>query len=295
MSSNIPPCLASPLRRGYLTRLAPALLRHASWGGVVLFASLLSACTFPETSPPSPLSPVSSSALPPSEPTVNLVMEALANKDFTEARIRIERMPPSRDRKLLSSLLGETEKSDLILRVLLGVSHPSTYPLAEPSERLYTLSPEIFHSFFLSLSNSGQKKILQELIENGKERLAIRIVHQLHTYQGDTPLIASAYAHWAQRREKENRLFDARGLARQALKMSPRNSLAHSVDRKIEKLRREKITEGLLAYRHRHLHQAIALWEEARAIDPSQEEPKRYILKAQAILEKIRSLTPTKQ
>lgn len=289
MSSN-PPLIPSDNSRKGATAPDRPILRHLLCGGIFFFLPLLiSACTTPEASPPVPSPP----SLHPSRASVDRVMSALASGDFSQATTLLKRMPSTREKTLLTSLLVNEEKNVALSQALRDLSRPSEQTLNLSLERLYGLSRKSYYALFASLSASRQKTLLRELIRNGKERLAIRTLRHAPSLMAKKgALIAEAYVQWAERREREKRLFDARGLARQALKIAPDNLKAASIERRIERLRKQKITQGLLAYRHRHLHQAIRLWEEAQAIDPSQKEPKRYILKARAILEKIRSLAP---
>lgn len=287
MSSN--PLLSLPAgsRMGKTTPIGPIPSRLL-WGGVFIFLPLLiSGYTSPESPPPIPPPP----SLHPSRASVDRVMSALVSGDFSQATMLLKKMPSSQEKTLLTSLLADDEKNEALRQAVASLSRPSAQDLNLRLERLYALSHKSYSSLFRSLSLPRQEKILREMIAHGKERLAIRTLRHTPSMTGaKSALIAEAYAQWAKRREGESRLYDALGLARQALKIDPGNPLAAAIVKRIEHLRKQKVTQGLLAYRHRHLHQAIHLWEEAQAIDPSQKEPKRYILKARAILEKIRSL-----
>nr|EES51582.1 MAG: hypothetical protein UBAL3_95680019 [Leptospirillum ferrodiazotrophum] len=293
MSSNIPRIIHR-IQRVMIPTLFP-FFQPPLFLGLFLSLALLGACALAPAPPPP--SPHPAPAMPPARSGTDLILEAISRQNFALATKRLKRMAPSHKKKILISLLRNAEEAEAIRSALAEISRPTAPSAGEALQRLYSLSPKSFRALFLPLAPPLQTKLLLTLIRGGQERLAIRTLRLLPpSARGQNSfLIAKAYARWARRREIQNRLFDALELSRQSLQLDPQNALARSVESRIERIRRKKILEGLLAYRHRHLRQAIILWKEAQSIDPSQSEPKKYILKAQAILEKIQSLDPSKK
>ncbi|MGC8529088.1 MAG: hypothetical protein ACP5OP_02670 [Leptospirillia bacterium] len=272
---------------------APFVKRHSTLA-LLLSLTLLGACAL-GSSPPSPPHPLV--MLPHARSRTDLILEAISRQNFDQADHNLKQMAPSHKKKILLALLRREEEAQAIRTALTEISQPTAPSAGEALQRLYSLSPKSFRSLFLPLSPPLQTKLLLILIRGGRERLAIRTLRLLPpaTKGHNSRLIAKAYAQWSRRREKQNRLFDALELSRQSLQLDPHNALARSVESRIERIRRKKILEGILSYRRRHLHQAIRLWKEAQAIDPSQSEPKKYILKAQAILKRLQSLDTVKK
>ena len=293
MSSNISSTIHGTQGRK-LPPLIHLFMRHF-FLALLPSLALLGACALAPSPPPPKVahSPVT----PPARSRTDLILEAISRQNFAQATHRLKRMAPSHKKKILIALLRREEEAEALRTTLTEISRPTAPPAGEALQRLYALSPKSFRTLFLPLAPPLQTKLLLTLIRGGQERLAIRTLRLLppSTRGHNSFLIAKAYAQWARRREKQNRLFDALELSRQSLQLDFQNALARSVESRIERIRRKKILEGLLAYRHRHLHQAILLWKEAQAIDPSQSEPKKYILKAQAIIEKVQSLDPSKK
>ena len=294
MSSNIPRIIHR-IQRSMVSTTPLPFFRHPFFLALFSSFALLGACALAPAPPPPP--PPHPPEIPPARRGTDLILEAISRQNFAQATHRLKRMAPSHRKKSLIVLLRRAEEAEAIRTALTEISRPTEPPAGGALQRLYVLSPKSFRMLFLPLAPPLQTKLLLTLIRGGRERLAIRTLRLLppSTRGQNSFLIAKAYARWARRREQQNRLFDALELSRQSLQLDPQNALARSVESRIERIRRKKILEGLLAYRHRHLRHAILLWKEAQSIDPSQSEPKKYILKAQAILEKIQSLDPSKK
>ncbi len=253
---------------------------------------LLGGCALDSHPPfsPSP-APISSD-----DRTLEKVVEALSSDKLTEARKLLGRMPSSEESRSLALLIRREEERQLLKKALADLSRMNLQALSASITPLYHRDPRDVSLLLGILSPLHRERVLKALVETGDERLAIRTARLLPQPLAESrrKFISFAYAQWAGRREKENRLGDARGLAEQAVRLDPDNSLARGIENRLQFLVKQKVREGLVAYRHRHLKTAIRLWQEALRIDPSQRETKKYILKAQAILKNIRTLDTTK-
>jgi len=246
------------------------------------------------SSPNSPSPPAPSAA---NDRSMEKVVEALSSNKVSEARKYLGAMPSSREKRSLALLIRHEEERQLLKKALADISRKDLLASAATIKPLYHRDPRDVSLLLGSLSPLLREGVLEALVETGDERLAIRTarLHSPHLDPSGRKFISFAYARWAQRREKAKRFSDALGLADQSRSLDPGNPLAQEIEKRVKLLMKEKVNEGLAAYRHRHLKKAIRLWQEALRIDPSQREPKKYILKAQAILKNIRTLDAPEQ
>jgi len=157
---------------------------------------------------------------------------------------------------------------------------------------LQSKSPERYRNLLLELPPGTLFWLLHQEIHTGQEQLAVRSMKLLQPYKRTPflPTISLAYSHWGFRRYRQHRYHASLNLANQALAADPANKGALSLKKRLLAIRDAIVSRGLVAYRHQHLPKAIRLWKMALSIDPSNEEAKKYILKAKELLNKVRNL-----
>ncbi len=196
------------------------------------------------------------------------------------------------EREALLSLIRQRDIDRQVGRIRSDFSNGHRMEGALLLGTLQEKHPEKAMEIFLALRPEMLTWILLHDVREGKERLAIRTMNLLQPYKRTSfhPLMATAYSHWGFRRFWQGRYHDSFMLANQALSTDPANKSALSLKKRVLAIRDARVSRGLVAYRHQHLSKAIRLWKSALAIDPSNEETKKYILKAEELLKKIRHL-----
>ncbi len=153
-------------------------------------------------------------------------------------------------------------------------------------------SPERYTSLLLEIPPGTLSWVLHHEIHTDQEKLAVRTMKLLQPFKRTSflPTISVAYSHWGFRRYWQHRYRASLNLANQALNADPANKSAISLKKRTLAIRDTLVSRGLVAYRHQHLPKAIRLWEMALSIDPSNEDTKNYILKAEELLKKVKHL-----
>lgn len=153
-------------------------------------------------------------------------------------------------------------------------------------------SPGMYTNLLLEIPPGTLSWVLHHEIHTGQEQLAVRTMKLLKPFKRTSflPTISLAYSHWGFRRFWQHRYHASLNLANQALNADPANKNAISLKKRVLAIRDTLVSRGLVAYRHQHLPKAIRLWEMALSIDPSNEDTKNYILKAEELLKKVRHL-----
>ncbi len=153
-------------------------------------------------------------------------------------------------------------------------------------------SPDRYRDLLLVLTPKELTWILHHEINANQEKLAIQTMNLLQPYKrlSFNPMISSSYAHLSSRRFWGRRYNESLKLAAQSLDYNPSNKTAKEMTKRVFAIREAKIRGGLVAFRHQHLHKAIRLWKWALAIDPSNDEAKKYILEAQELLKKVENI-----
>ena len=153
-------------------------------------------------------------------------------------------------------------------------------------------SPGMYTNLLLEIPPGTLSWVLHHEIHTGQEQLAVRTMKLLQPFKRTSflPTISVAYSHWGFRRFWQHRYHASLNLANQALNADPANKSAISLKKRVLAIRDTLVSRGLVAYRHQHLPKAIRLWKMAQSIDPSNEDTKNYILKAEELLKKVKHL-----
>ncbi len=243
--------------------------------------------------------PAPETSLPPQPPRTILVdtpaslaVRALLLGEDKKAVTLARTIRNRREREALLGLIRQRDLDRQAERIRSDFSDGHRSEGAALLKSLQETHPEKAMEIFLTVLPKTLSWILRHEIQGGQERLAIRTMNLLQPYKRSSfhPLMASAYSHWGFRRFWQRRYHDSFMLANQALAADPSNKSALSLKKRLLAIRDARVSRGLVAYRHQHLSKAIRLWKTALAIDPSNEETKKYILKAEELLKKVRHL-----
>jgi len=257
----------------------------------LLFFLVLSGCVsppLPEIPPPPPLPPRTILIDTPASKAVKALLLGQEKKALLLARS----IRNKQEREALLNLIRQwslDRQSDTIR------SDFSDGHRAEALSLLLALrekSPDVYTRLLLEIPPGTLSWVLHHEIHTGQEQLAVRTMKLLQPFKRTSflPTISVAYSHWGFRRFWQHRYHASLNLANQALNADPANKSAISLKKRILVIRDTLVSRGLVAYRHQHLPKAIRLWEKALSIDPSNDDTKNYILKAEELLKKVRHL-----
>ncbi|MDA8027966.1 MAG: hypothetical protein M0Z25_03160 [Nitrospiraceae bacterium] len=257
----------------------------------LLFLLVLSGCVsapLPENPPPPPLPPRTILIDTPASKAVKALLLGQEKKALLLART----IRNKQERESLLNLIRQwslDRQSDAIR------SDFSDGHRAEALSLLLALrekSPGMYTNLLLEIPPGTLSWVLHHEIHTGQEQLAVRTMKLLQPFKRTSflPTISLAYSHWGFRRFWQHRYHASLNLANQALNADPANKNAISLKKRVLAIRDTLVSRGLVAYRHQHLPKAIRLWEMALSIDPSNEDTKNYILKAEELLKKVRHL-----
>ncbi len=244
--------------------------------------------------PPAPESPA-----PPPAPRkilvdtpASLAVRALLLGEDKKALALAQAIRNKRDREALLSLIRQQDIDRQVEGIRFDFANGHRTEGALLLRSLQEKYPEKAMEIFLTLRPDTLSWIIRHDVQKGEERLAIRMMILLQPYKRTSfhPLMAAAYSHWGFRRFWQGRYHDSFMLANQSLSADPANKSALSLKKRVLAIRDARVSRGLVAYRHQHLPKAIRLWKTALAIDPSNDETKKYILKAEELLKKVRHL-----
>ncbi|MEC4683355.1 MAG: hypothetical protein VST70_06735 [Nitrospirota bacterium] len=273
----------------------PSSFRNAGFFPFSLLAlCLLVSCSLPLKPAPPPPSPPHAAHKKPSMESLNRLhfLQALSQKHYREALEIAKRIHNPTERESFV-LLAEREWNYTRGELLNDLFDKEDYAGAyEEILKIRTLSVRDYTNSLLVLKPLVLSRFFRHAIHVNNEKYAIQTMNQLQPFKKYSfrPLVAGAYAHWSLRRYHQGRYFDAILLARQSLSADSKNKLAQTVISRVGVLNDRIISKGLIAYRHQKIHSAIQYWNKSLKIDPSNEKVKKYILEAQGILNKIRTL-----
>ena len=272
------------------------LLFHKKWvrnfGVGVVSSVILSGCVSPpyqaSNVPPPPAAPLTVLVDSPS----SLAVQALLAGDEKKALEMARSIKEIKKREALIGMINDWSLDHQSQAIRSGFENGDRVAAFNLLLDLKNKNQDRYRDLLLVLTPKEVTWILHHEIHSNQEKLAIQTMNLLQPYKRVSyhPTISSSYAHWASRRFWSRRYNESLKLASQSLAYNPSNKTAKDVTKRILAIREAKISRGLVAYRHQHLHKAIRLWKWALAIDPSNDEAKKYILNAEELLKKVENI-----